>query len=594
MDNIHPDDPFAHLHEESFEAEFDSPVLGSAITVFMGGRKTEDLGGNWRFAIDPFREGLRQRWFEHDKTSIEDWQVPRDCDDLSWQTLPVPGCWNTVRPEWFHYEGAAWYFYEFDCSKPASGERLYLRFGAATGRARVFLNGQFLGVHRGGWTPFFVDAGRHVQGLGNLLMIELDTTRRSDTVPTGHFDWFNYGGLFRSVELVRVPEVHVTDFRIGLQPEGGVFAEVEISEEFDGIAELSVGDLVHATLPIVGGRGVASIAASPRLWSPADPHLYRVRLTYGNDEVADRVGFRRIETRGTEILLNGNPIELRGICAHEDDSQLGRVSGDTDIRRRFRHAREIGANAMRLAHYPHSERAAEIADEMGILLWEEIPVYWAIDFDNAETYTDAETQLRELIRRDANRASVIFWGIGNENADTDGRLRFMSDLAATARREDPTRLISAACLINRQKFRIEDRLAKHLDVIGLNEYFGWYEPGFDGLKRLYANSAPDQPVVITETGADALASNHGSETVLFTEEYQARVLKTQVELASLAPYVAGIFPWILYDFRSERRQTKYQRGWNLKGIVAADKKTKKLGFVALKACYTQHFRKGET
>ena len=341
------------------------------------------------------------------------------------------------------------------------------------------------------------------------------------------------------------------------------------------------------------GAGSAQLDLSPRLWSPEDPQLYDVRLTIGDDAVTDRVGFRRIERRGTEILLNGTPIALRGICVHEDDRDLGRCTSEADIRRRYAHAKELGANALRLAHYPHSDLAARIADEVGLLLWEEIPVYWAIAFENPETYAEAETQLREMIRRDDNRASVILWGIGNENADTDARLAFMSGLAAAARAADPTRLIAAACLINRSEFRIEDRLVPHLDIIGLNEYFGWYEPGFEGLSRLLANSAPDRPVLISETGADARAGHHGPDTELFTEELQARVLTTQVEMAASTGYVAGIFPWLLYDFRSERRQTRHQRGWNLKGVIAADKQTKKQGFSALKAAYARHFRKGE-
>ncbi|RYH07352.1 glycoside hydrolase family 2 protein [Tropicimonas sp. IMCC6043] len=594
MPDIGPEDPFAHLHEEDFETPFMSPLLTDAGMIFMGDRVTESLAGDWRFVLDPFREGLRQRWFEHDATPIEEWTVPRDCDDAAWQTIPVPGCWNLARAEWRYYEGAAWYMRDLDVAPPRDGERLFLRIGAATGRARVFLNGRFLGLHRGGWTPFFVEIGPYLREAGNLLMCEVDTTRRDDAVPMSHFDWFNYGGLFREVELVRVPAIHVTDFRLWLIQGDRIAARVVLSNPTDGEAEIEIDGLGTGRVAISAGEGETTFDLSPRLWSPSDPHLYQVRLRFGADRVGDRVGFRRIERHGTEIRLNGEPVAFRGICAHEDDRDLGRCTSEADIRRRFGHAKELGANAMRLAHYPHSELAAKIADEVGILLWEEIPVYWAIAFENPETFAEAENQLREMIRRDFNRASVVLWGIGNENADTDARLRFMSGLAATARREDPDRLVGAACLINRVAFRIEDRLAEALDVIGLNEYFGWYEPGFDGLRRLLANSAPDRPVMVTETGADARVGLHGSDMQLFTEEYQARVLATQVEIADGADYVAGIFPWLLYDFRSERRQTRHQRGWNLKGVIAADKTTRKLGFEALRAAYATHFRKGDS
>ena len=301
--------------------------------------------------------------------------------------------------------------------------------------------------------------------------------------------------------------------------------------------------------------------------------------------MVEHIGFREIRADGERLLLNGQPLYLRGICVHEDDSLTGKCTGEADLERRFAHARELGANFLRLAHYPHHERAAEIADRRGMLLWEEIPVYWAIDFDNEQTYADAENQLLELIARDANRASVIAWGVGNENADTDPRYRFMSGLAEAARRADPTRLITAACLINREKFEIADRLAAHLDVIGLNEYFGWYEPDFAGLEKLLANSHPGKPVVISETGADALAGHRGSPATLFTEDHQAEVYRRQLEILARAPYVRGICPWILYDFRTERRQTRFQQGWNRKGLIAEDKQTKKLAFEVLAAHY---------
>jgi beta-glucuronidase len=308
---------------------------------------------------------------------------------------------------------------------------------------------------------------------------------------------------------------------------------------------------------------------------------------FGADHVVDRVGFRDIRVQGHDILLNGVPIFLRGVCVHEDDEILGKVTNDADIRRRFTHAKELGCNFLRLAHYPHHERVAEIADEVGLLLWAEIPVYWAIDFANPDTYADAENQLLELITRDRNRASVIIWCVGNENADTNARASFMSRLAEAARRADPTRLVSAACLINRSTFTIEDRLASHLDVIGLNEYFGWYEPDFSGLERLLANSHPDRPVVISEVGADALAGHRGGLRELFTEDCQAEIYRRQFDIIAKANWLRGFCPWLLYDFRSARRQTRFQRGFNRKGLIAEDKATKKLAFGVIAERYAR-------
>lgn len=314
--------------------------------------------------------------------------------------------------------------------------------------------------------------------------------------------------------------------------------------------------------------------------------LYDVTLTVGEDQVSDRVGFRRIERRGTDILLNGRPILLRGISVHEDDELTGKVTSEADIRRRFSHALELGCNFLRLAHYPHHELAAKIADEVGLMLWEEIPVYWAIDFGNPSTRRDAENQLTELIRRDRNRASVIIWSIGNENPDTDARLDFMKALATLARKEDPSRLTAAACLVNHQTLSIEDRLANHIDVIGINEYYGWYEQDFRELEVIGDNSKPDRPVLISETGADG---DHvlGPESGLFSMAYQAEVYRKQIEILRELHYVKGMSPWILYDFRTERRQGIFQRGFNRKGLIGADKSTKKPAFDVLAAYYDE-------
>ena len=175
----------------------------------------------------------------------------------------------------------------------------------------------------------------------------------------------------------------------------------------------------------------------------------------------------------------------------------------------------------------------------------------------------------------------------NENADTDERLAFMSSLANLARTEDPHRWITAACLINRESFAIDDRLTEELDVIGINEYFGWYEPGFELLRQLLSNSAPNRPVYISETGADAVTGHQGEIGQLFSEAHQQHVLETQIGAVTKVSYICGFFPWLLYDFRTERRQTIVQQGWNRKGFIDKDKSTKKPVFEDVKNLYLQ-------
>jgi beta-glucuronidase len=575
------DDPFAHLHDEDYAAVFSRNWIGADSYVDPGGRAFESLDGEWQMTLDPFDEGLRQRWYSLDTQPPERWRVPRDYDPGGADSVPVPSCWNLLRPDLKHYEGAVWYVRHFDTA-PHTAATSVLSFGAANYAARVFLNGKFVGAHRGGSTPFCVDVSAALVSGNNRLMVHVENRRRNDRVPMGHFDWFNYGGLHRAVRLMRLPLVHIKRFASYLA-DGGIEASLEMSRPIDATAALSIPELgLSAAIRIEQGKGRLRISAKPVLWSPERPKLYDIEIACDSDRVRERVGFRRIEVSGTQILLNGAPIRLKGACVHEDDVELGRCTNESDIERRLGDVKALGGNFLRLAHYPHDERVAQMADAAGVMLWAEIPVYWAIDFANPDTYADAENQLLELVARDRNRASIVLWGVGNENADTDARFQFMAKLADAARNADPTRLVSAACLVNREHFRIEDRLADKLDVIGLNEYLGWYEPDASDLARLLSNSNPSKPVLVSETGADAQAGLHGDDRLLFGEERQAAFYRNQLDILRQYPYVQGMAAWLLYDFRSERRQTRFQRGWNRKGLIAEDKTTRKKAFGALR------------
>ena len=592
----HPDladtsavDPFAHLHDEAYSASFDQPRLTHAGLVEPAGRPVQSLDGPWFFTLDLFDEGLRQKWYADAPLPPEQWPRPRDYDASAGATLETPSCWNLAQPQWLYFEGAAWYTRTIEHTIDPTRPTTLLRIGAANYQARVFVNGQFLGTHLGGSTPFCVDLSHALVPGANRLQIQVDNRRERGRVPMNHFDWFNYGGLYREVGLLRLPSVYIAHAGLQLVPDGSfsrLSAQVRLSSPVHASVSLTVPELgLQTSVPVIDGRGTVVIEAQPQLWSPESPRLYQVEFGLGADVWSDRIGFREIRARGQQILLNGRSIYLRGICVHEDDVLLGKVSTEDDVRRRLGHAKELGCNFLRLSHYPHHGHVARLADELGLLLWEEIPVYWAIDFAQSATLDDASNQLLELIARDCNRASVILWGVGNENEDSDDRLAFMRQLATLAKQADPSRLVGAACLINREKFCIEDRLTDHIDVIGINEYFGWYEPDFSGLDRLLHSSSPDKPVIISETGADAQAGHRGTVSELFTEDCQAEIYRQQISRIEQAPYVCGMTPWLLYDFRSERRQTVFNQGFNRKGLMAQDKQTRKMAFAVLAEFY---------
>jgi beta-glucuronidase len=500
------------------------------------------------------------------------------------------------RRELFYFEGSGVYTRTFRYVPRAQGERLHLRFEGASYRTSVFLNGEFIGTHDGGSTPFNADITGTVKA-ENRIVVVVDARRSPCRIPMENTDWFNYGGIYRDIFLVRTPGVFIKDWFIRLVPDGTfstIKADVFLSEKTAGgkvLLEIPALGIREELAPL-NGRVQADFSAKPELWSPESPKLYDVRIAYNvpasenaADAVRDLIGFREIKTKRHEIFLNGTKIFLKGICVHEDHERLGKTTTPDIIRTTIRHLKEMNGNYLRLAHYPHDARFARIADEEGVLLWEEVPVYWAVAFENPDTCRDAENQLTELILRDRNRAGVIIWSIGNENADTDARYSFMSKLAAKARELDDSRLVSAACLINHEKLMIEDRLAASLDVIGINEYYGWYDPDFDKLPRILANSNPGKPVLICEFGGGARAGQRGTADDLFTEDKQKALYEKQVATFKKCAYIAGTTPWILYDFRCPRRLNRYQEGFNRKGLIDQDRNTKKLAFEVMRKFY---------
>lgn len=575
---------------EQYEREYYEKLTTADNMIYDRFREKESLNGLWKYAVDQYDTCIRQKWNEEVYYDAGGNTLPVDFSFDEWETMELPCSWNTVDRMYKIYDGIMVFTRKFIYSRENEGERVILRIGAANYICRVFLNRQYIGMHRGGSTPCCFDITEYLQH-DNRIILQVDSTRRNEQVPTANTDWFNYGGVYRDIDLIRVPAVHVRDFRVALEPDGtfhNIRAHFDMSQPVSGEAVLTISELgIKQTFQVANGSGEILFEAAPELWSPENPRLYDVELSCCGDEVRDRVGFREIRVDGMDIVLNGKPVFLRGISCHEDSVEHGKALTDEERLENIRAAKELGCNFMRVAHYPHSERMAQLADEMGLLLWEEIPVYWDIHFSSEDTYSDAENQLTELIKRDYNRASVIVWSVGNENPDTDERLKFMGGLAQRAHSLDSTRLVSAACLVNTQKNAIEDRLEQYLDVIGLNEYCGWYTAEWSMLPELFRNSDPKKPVIITEFGADALPGHRGTITDKGTEDCQAYVYKKQIENIRCNSYIRGMTPWILHDFRCPRRTSWLQNYYNTKGLLSADKKHKKLAFYVLQAFYKE-------
>jgi beta-glucuronidase len=249
----------------------------------------------------------------------------------------------------------------------------------------------------------------------------------------------------------------------------------------------------------------------------------------------------------------------------------------------------MGCNFVRLAHYPHDETMLRAADRMGLLVWSENPVYWAIQFDNPKVLAKAEQQLDEEIETSRNHAAIILWSMANETPNNEARTRFITTLANHARELDPTRLITAALLVRAEGHTkiVDDPLGKALDVIGTNEYVGWYEQTPEGADTTEWRIDYQKPLIMSEFGGGAKAGLHGADTERWTEEYQASIYRHQIGMLNRIPQLRGMSAWILMDFRSPTRNLAgIQDGFNRKGLIS-DQGQKKLAFFILQKAYKE-------
>jgi len=563
----------------------------------VDGRKTISLNGEWKVIVDPYELGSRdasgRTGFFKDKKP----QTRSDLVEYSFDAAPslnVPGDWNTQKESLMFYEGAVWYRKTFDYQRKQNS-RVFVYFGAANYLAEVYLNGEKIGRHEGGFTPFDFEVTNQIREKDNYLIVKVDNKRRREGVPELMTDWWNYGGLTRDVMLIEEPETFVQDYFIQLRKGAPHQLAGWVKVNGKRLLETVTIQIPEARISktfTTDDNGYAEIGfeAALTLWSPENPKLYDVLIQTEMDTIRDQIGLRTIETRGPDILLNGKPVFLRGICIHEEAPFRGRAFSREDARTLLGWAKELGCNFVRLAHYPHNENMIREADRLGLMVWSEVPVYWGIQWENQATLDNALNQLREEITRDQNRAAIVLWSVANETPQGDQRVKFLRRLIDEARRMDPTRLLTAAMLhhADGETTRvIDDPLGQYLDVLGCNEYIGWYDGLPEKADRMQWTTTYQKPVIMSEFGAEALSGNHGDELTRWTEEFQESFYRHQLGMLKRISFLRGTCPWLLMDFRSPRRLLPgVQDYYNRKGLIS-NRGEKKKAFYLMQDFYRE-------
>ena len=624
--------------EALFQSSAETYATPPALLGWLDARQKQSLNGQWSIIVDPMGVGTPGSIFGGyplDRQNISGMSLV-EYDFATAQKITVPGDVNSQDPRLFFYRDKFWLQRDF-AAKTTPGRRTLLHFGAANFTATVFLNGQAIGRHEGGYVPFHFDVTDALKNGNNRLLVWVDNRLTDASIPTRRTDWWPYGGLTRDVHLVDVPEAHIVNAKLALAADSDQLINIEISGQNIAAGEQGIVQIdelsVEAKLQF-NKQGIArgQIKAAPQLWSPENPKLYAISVRAGGSWLREPIGFRRIETRGQEILLNGKAVKLKGISTHEEPiGEAGVAHSEAHMRALLQEAKALGVNFIRAAHYPYNRHLPRLADEMGLMLWEEIPVYWQIDWQNDATLAIARDQMARLVQRDWNRASVIIWSVANETPNTAERLKFLRNLIDLTRKLDDTRLVSAALLggsrpdfaliaarlaargvasekvseLAKERFQavldqagyfapsasdgyqmtITDPLGKYTDIIAYNQYFGWYYSALlarqmgvdeavlrplmlDFMADLRIASSYDKPIHISEFGAGAKFGRRSADNHIWSEEYQLAVYQAQLDMLSKSPQVQGLSPWILKDFRAMLRPLAgIQDYYNRKGLI---------------------------
>ncbi|KQB43730.1 Glycoside hydrolase family 2 sugar binding [Flavobacterium daejeonense] len=558
--------------------------------VNVQSRNLTSLNGKWKVMVDPGNiGGWKKFWIEpklEKKTDFFEYSFNGGPE------LNVPGDFNSQLCELTFFEGSVWYKKQFTISKKKNS-RLFLHFGAVNYIAEVYLNEEKLGSHEGGFTPFQFEITDKVKEGDNEIIVKVDNRRLENGLPGYGYDWLNYGGITRDVNIIETRNTYIDDYFIQLKKGSlntvlgwvqlkGLQSEQRIKVK---IPELNI---VYKAKTNKSGYAKLEFSSRFKLWSPESPKLYKVIVESETDTIVDEIGFRSIETKGAEVLLNKKPIFIKAVNIHEENPlKKSRAHSLEDDKLLLNSAKELGCNLVRLAHYPHNENMIKEAEKMGLMVWSELPIYQHIKFSDSLVPKKMETMLDEMIHRDKNHCGVVVWSLSNETySGTPNRTKALIDLTKKCKAIDSTRLV--VHVINTQgysnnSFNVTDTLYNYSDLVALNEYIGWYIPWQGKPSEVkWKVDFPNKPVFISEFGGEALFGSKGpvDEAAYWTEEYQEQIYKNQIEMFKTIPNLSGVCPWILYDYKSLGRMHQlYQKGYNRKGLISENGEKKKAWYI---------------
>ncbi len=564
----------------------------------INNRKCRSLNGQWGFFADNMGAfGLKRsrNVFEGLNPCEDDRALEYDVD--AFDTISVPGDWNTQQKEYFLFEGFGWYAKRLELSESeresiAKGERLFLRLDGVNYGVDVWWNGELIASEECPFLPLSFELKSEQLQSSNLLVIRVDARRMEHRIPAERYDWFNYGGLIRGVRLVRMPTqfiaqaaYHSTEI-IELN-EAGAVVNGKYTVVCDGASEassfeleLSISELAYQQrIDLSSTETVLSLdGLKVRLWEPGQPQLYAAQLTlYRDGQIVDsidqKIGFKQIEVDGTQVLLNRKPLYLKGTAYHEE--RLGKEGGKPrnldDVRELIDLAEELGSNFLRLAHYPYDESWLAECDARGLLVWDEIPVYWEITYEDARTQKIIQDSATRMVEVSRGHACILCHAMANETWELPGRKEAMTLAYKAFKQLDPSTPVTAAF---NAPFRdgcydvesVDHSIYEYMDVVGLNEYGGWYNPPLAELKN--ANViVGSKPLFITEFGAAGPMDTSGPDDKLWNLDSQKAIYESQIAMFERCEGLSGFTPWVVKDFRSTLRANGFQKGWNRKGLV---------------------------